>query len=131
MTLVGNKAFAFGLSSEQSIVPHLWLDLATEETHTVELPYEIRSIVTAPSKNGLLVLGSAGESQGWQLFEMDMNTMQLNNTGFSVRGLTPQVIGGADNGRLLLTYYSLDGGGGGYLLANTGRSSDGETEAAG
>lgn len=131
MTLVGNKAFAFGLSSEQSIVPHLWLDLATEETHTVELPYEIRNIVTAPSKNGLLVLGSAGESQGWQLFEMDMDTMQLNNTGFSVRGLTPQVIGGADNGRLLLTYYSLDGGGGGYLLANTGRPGNGETEAAG
>ncbi len=129
ITLVGNKAFAFGLSSEQSIVPHLWLDLATEETHTVELPYEIRNIVTAPSKNGLLVLGSAGAGQGWQLFEMDMATMQLNNTGFSIRGLDPQVIGGADNGRLLLSYYSLDGGGGGYLLANTGSGNGGEPAA--
>ena len=48
------------------------------------------SRLTAPSKNGLLVLGSAGESQGWQLFEMDMNTMQLNKGSFEKLERPPQ-----------------------------------------
>ncbi|MEM1485039.1 hypothetical protein V6615_09180 [Oscillospiraceae bacterium PP1C4] len=118
--VIGDKAIAFqreNRDEDPNFAPNIWMDVKTGETHAFDLPPEIKYLLPAASGDQLLVMGDLGNRR-WQLYRMNLDTMQLEKLDFSFSGEDPQMIAAGKNGSLLFVYYSFDGGTGEYILAN-------------
>ncbi len=120
--IIDGKAVAFFRTNSQGdpdFAPHIWMDVESGEIHPLELPPGLQYILPAASKSSLLLLGNEGNSR-MQLYSLNLDSMLIEKQDFTFAGAgeDPLVICATENGKLLLVYYSFEGGTGEYILAN-------------
>lgn len=115
------KGLSFNVYDENTAsVYHYWTDMETGEEHPITFPSGLKDIQTIVSedKGTVLIFGSTG-NRHYELYKMNLQTMEPEKTDFLFTGTDPYIIGACNNGNFMFLYFDLDGGPGAYILAKT------------
>lgn len=120
--ILGDLAFSLNEPNEDyTTVSHMWTNLATGENGTLKMPDESPLQYFASNGETVLAMIGEGETDGYshkayRLHALNLETKTFEPKDFVVKGIDPQLIAAAKNGKIMLVWYSFDGGTGGYVL---------------